>query len=299
MDIAQFFQSAIQPFQYEFMLKATFISALTGAICAVLSCFVILKGWSLMGDAVSHSVLPGVVIAYVLNLPFAVGAFAFGLLSVISIGFIKARTRIKEDTVIGVVFTGLFALGLVLMSKVSSSVHLSHILFGDVLGISDADVWQTVIVGSTTLIVVLALRKDLLLFCFDPTHARSIGLNTTFLYYALLVVLALTIVTALQTVGIILVVAMLVTPGATAYLLSDKFDRMLVIAVASSVFSGVTGTYISYFLDGATGGCIVVLQTVLFLGAFVFAPKHGVLAKRRERQRNQMQDGLTVSSADD
>ena len=246
-------------------------------------------------DAVSHSVLPGVVIAYVLNLPFAVGAFAFGLLSVISIGFIKARTRIKEDTV----FTGLFALGLVLMSKVSSSVHLSHILFGDVLGISDADVWQTVIVGSATLIVVLALRKDLLLFCFDPTHARSIGLNTTFLYYALLVVLALTIVTALQTVGIILVVAMLVTPGATAYLLSDKFDRMLVIAVASSVFSGVTGTYISYFLDGATGGCIVVLQTVLFLGAFVFAPKHGVLAKRRERQRNQMQDGLTVSSADD
>lgn len=299
MDIAQFFASAIQPFQYEFMLKATAISALTGAVCAVLSCFVILKGWSLMGDAVSHSVLPGVVIAYVLNLPFSVGAFAFGLLSVVSIGFIKARTRIKEDTVIGVVFTGLFALGLVLISKVSSSVHLSHILFGDVLGISDADVLQTVIVGVLTLIVVLALRKDLLLFCFDPTHARSIGLNTTFLYYALLVVLALTIVTALQTVGIILVVAMLVTPGATAYLLSDKFDRMLVIAVASSIFSGIAGTYISYFLDGATGGCIVVLQTLLFLAAFVFAPKHGVLAKRREQRRHQMQDTLTVSSADD
>ena len=299
MDIAQFFASALQPFQYEFMVKATLISALTGAVCAVLSCFVILKGWSLMGDAVSHSVLPGVVIAYMLNLPFAVGAFAFGLLSVISIGFIKARTRIKEDTVIGVVFTGLFALGLVLISKVSSSVHLSHILFGDVLGISDADVLQTVIVGVLTLIVVLALRKDLLLFCFDPTHARSIGLNTTFLYYALLVVLAVTIVTALQTVGIILVVAMLVTPGATAYLLSDKFDRMLVIAVASSIFSGVMGTYVSYFLDGATGGCIVVLQTLLFLSAFVFAPKHGVLAKRREQRRNQLQDNLTVSSADD
>ena len=299
MDIAQFLASALQPFQYEFMVKATLISALTGAVCAVLSCFVILKGWSLMGDAVSHSVLPGVVIAYMLNLPFAVGAFAFGLLSVISIGFIKARTRIKEDTVIGVVFTGLFALGLVLISKVSSSVHLSHILFGDVLGISDADVLQTVIVGVLTLIVVLALRKDLLLFCFDPTHARSIGLNTTFLYYALLVVLALTIVTALQTVGIILVVAMLVTPGATAYLLSDKFDRMLVIAVASSIFSGVMGTYVSYFLDGATGGCIVVLQTLLFLSAFVFAPKHGVLAKRREQRRNQLQDNLTVSSADD
>ena len=292
MDIATFFQNAIVPFQYEFMVKATLVSALTGAVCAVLSCFVILKGWSLMGDAVSHSVLPGVVIAYVLKIPFSVGAFVFGLISVISIGFIKSRSRIKEDTVIGVVFTGLFALGLVLISKVSSEVHLSHILFGDVLGISDGDVLQTVIVGGITLVTVLALRKDLLLFCFDPTHARSIGLNTTFLYYALLVVLALTIVTALQTVGIILVVAMLVTPGATAYLISDRFDRMLGIAVASSIISGVFGTYVSYYLDGATGGCIVVLQSLLFLAAFVFAPKHGILAKNRERQMQQSQDAL-------
>jgi manganese transport system permease protein len=293
MDILQ---TLVQPFQYEFMVKAILVSALTGAICALLSCFVILKGWSLMGDAVSHSVLPGVVLAYVLNLPYAVGAFAFGLLSVVSIGFIKARSRVKEDTVIGVVFTGLFALGLVLMSRVSSDVHLSHILFGDVLGISDADVWQTVIVGTLTLVTVLALRKDLLLFCFDPTHARSIGLNTSFLYYALLVTLALTIVTALQTVGIILVVAMLVTPGATAYLLSDRFDRMVVIAVASSILSGVFGTYISYFLDGATGGCIVVLQTLLFLLAFVFAPKHGVLAKRA-LQRQQRSSEVAGEAA--
>ncbi len=291
-------QTLITPFQYEFMVKATLISALTGAICAVLSCFVILKGWSLMGDAVSHSVLPGVVLAYVVGLPFAVGAFIFGLLSVVAIGFIKARSRVKEDTVIGVVFTGLFALGLVLMSKVSSEVHLSHILFGDVLGISDSDVIQTIVVGSITLLTVLLLRKDLLLFCFDPTHARSIGLNTTFLYYALLVVLALTIVTALQTVGIILVVAMLVTPGATAYLLSDRFDKMLLYAVASSLFSGVVGTYVSYFLDGATGGCIVVLQTLLFLTAFVFAPKHGILAKRRQQQENQKRDGLEVRAAE-
>ena len=291
-------QTLITPFQYEFMVKATLISALTGAICAVLSCFVILKGWSLMGDAVSHSVLPGVVLAYVVGLPFAVGAFIFGLLSVVAIGFIKARSRVKEDTVIGVVFTGLFALGLVLMSKVSSEVHLSHILFGDVLGISDSDVIQTIVVGSITLLTVLLLRKDLLLFCFDPTHARSIGLNTTFLYYALLVVLALTIVTALQTVGIILVVAMLVTPGATAYLLSDRFDKMLLYAVASSLFSGVVGTYVSYFLDGATGGCIVVLQTLLFLNAFVFAPKHGILAKRRQQQENQKRDGLEVRAAE-
>jgi manganese transport system permease protein len=280
----ELFNTLISPFAYEFMIKATLISALTGAICAVLSCFVILKGWSLMGDAVSHSVLPGVVLAYVLGLPFALGAFVFGLLSVVSIGYIKARSRVKEDTVIGVVFTGLFALGLVLMSKVSSEVHLSHILFGDVLGISDGDVIQTVVIGSMTLITILALRRDLLLFCFDPTHARSIGLNTTFLYYTLLVVLALTIVTALQTVGIILVVAMLITPGATAYLLSDRFDKMLLYAVGSSVFSGVFGTYISYFLDGATGGCIVVLQTLVFLTAFVFAPKHGILAKRRQQQ---------------
>ena len=228
----------------------------------------------------------------------SVGAFIFGLLSVVAIGFIKARSRVKEDTVIGVVFTGLFALGLVLMSKVSSEVHLSHILFGDVLGISDADVIQTIVVGSITLLTVLLLRKDLLLFCFDPTHARSIGLNTTFLYYALLVVLALTIVTALQTVGIILVVAMLVTPGATAYLLSDRFDKMLVYAVASSLFSGVFGTYISYFLDGATGGCIVVLQTLLFLTAFVFAPKHGILAKRRQQQENSKRNGLEVRAAE-
>lgn len=292
MDIAQFFQQAIAPFTYGFMVKATLVSALTGAICAVLSCYVILKGWSLMGDAVSHSVLPGVVIAYLVGLPFTVGAFAFGLLSVVSIGYIKSRSRVKEDTVIGVVFTTLFALGLVMISKVSSEVHLSHILFGDVLGISDGDVLQTVFVGTLTLTGVLMFRKDLLLFCFDPTHARSIGLNTTFLYYALLTVLALTIVTALQTVGIILVVAMLVTPGATAYLLTDKFSKMLVIAAASSVFCGVVGTYISYFLDGATGGCIVVLQGILFMLAFFFAPKHGMLAKSRERRKSQLEDAL-------
>jgi manganese transport system permease protein len=290
MDIAAIFNELIAPFQYGFMVKATLVSALVGAVCAVLSCYVILKGWSLMGDAVSHSVLPGVVLAYVLGLPFAVGAFAFGLGSVVAIGYIKSRTRIKEDTVIGVVFTTLFALGLVLMSKVSSEVHLSHILFGDVLGISDADVIQTVIVGAFTLVTVLLLKKDLLLFCFDPTHARSIGLNTNFLYYTLLVMLALTIVTALQAVGIILVVAMLVTPGATAYLLSDRFNKMMIIAVIVSVISSVLGTYISYFLDGATGGCIVVLQGLIFLGAFIFAPKHGLLAKRRQQLRQRLED---------
>ena len=223
------------------------------------------------------------VISYLLGLPFVIGAFFFGLLSVSAIGFIQSRSRVKEDTVIGVVFTALFALGLVMISKVSSDVHLSHILFGDVLGIGDSELWQTVIAGAVALSVTLLLRKDLLLYVFDPTQARSIGLNTGVLNYVLLTVLALTIVTALQTVGVILVVAMLITPGATAYLLTDKFSRMLWIAVACGVASSVIGTYGSYFLDGATGASIVLVQSVLFVLAFIFAPKHGQLARRRQQ----------------
>jgi manganese transport system permease protein len=271
----------IAPLQYEFMLKAVLVSAFVGAVCAVLSCFMTLKGWALMGDAVSHSVTPGVVIAYALQIPFAVGAFIFGIGSVLAIGFIKSKTRIKEDTVIGLVFTGFFALGLVLISKIPSNVDLMHILFGNILGISEADIIQTVVIGLVTLSTILVLRKDLLLFCFDPTHAKSIGLNVTALYYTLLTLLSLTIVVALQAVGIVLVVAMLITPGAIAYLLSDSFDRMLLIAVAAGVLASVLGTYLSYHLDVATGGCIVMLQTAMFLVAMVFAPKHGLIAKAR------------------
>jgi manganese transport system permease protein len=277
----------LAPLGYDFMLRALLVSALVGAVCAVLSCFITLKGWSLMGDAVSHAVLPGVVLAYLLNLPFVVGAFAFGLLSVGAIGFIQSRSRVKEDTVIGVVFTALFSLGLVMISRVSSDVHLSHILFGDVLGISDADLWQTVIAGAVALGAILLLRRDLLLYVFDATHARSIGLNTGLLYGALLVILALTIVSALQTVGVILVVAMLITPGATAYLLTDRFSRMLILAVTAGVLSSLIGTYASYFLDGATGACIVLTQSVLFGLAFLLAPKHGQLARRRQQQRER------------
>nr|WP_310419557.1 metal ABC transporter permease [Chamaesiphon sp. OTE_8_metabat_110] len=281
MDIINWF---VAPLQYEFMVKAIFVSALVGMVCAALSCYMTLKGWSLMGDAVSHAVLPGVAVAYMLNIPLAIGAFVFGVGSTIAIGFIKSQTRIKEDTVIGLVFTGFFALGLVLISKVRSSIDLTHILFGNVLGIADGDIIQTVIISAITLVTLAILRKDLMLFCFDSTHARSIGLNTTFLYYVLLSLLALTAVAALQTVGIILVVAMLVTPGATAYMLSDRFDMMMLIAMASGIFSGVMGTYISYHIDGSTGGCIVVLQTLLFLVAMIFAPKHGLLAKSRDAQ---------------
>jgi manganese transport system permease protein len=267
------------PLAYEFMVKALWISALVGMACAVLSCYMTLKGWALMGDAVSHAVMPGVAIAYLLNIPFTVGAFVFGVGSVIAIGFIKSNTRVKEDTVIGVVFTGFFAFGLVIISKIRSSVDLTHILFGNVLGISQADSLQTIAIVVITLSAIALLRKDLLLFCFDPTHARSIGLNTTALYYILLCLLSLTAVAGLQTVGIILVVAMLITPGATAYLLTDKFDLMLLLAIASGVFSSVMGTYISYHFDASTGGCIVVLQTLIFLLAMVFAPKHGLIAK--------------------
>ncbi len=268
------------PLAYDFMVRAILISGFIGIVCAVLSCFMTLKGWALMGDAVSHSVTPGVVLANILGLPFAIGAFVFGVGSVLAIGFIKSHTRIKEDTVIGLVFTGFFALGLVLISKSPSNIDLKHILFGNVLGISTPDLIQTLIIGTFTLVMVSILKKDLLLFCFDPIHARSIGLNVEFLYYVLLTLLSLTIVVALQAVGIILVVAMLVTPGAIAYLLTDRFDHMIGYAVLSAVFSNIMGIYISFHFDASTGGCIVVLQTLLFLVAMIFAPKYGLLKRK-------------------
>jgi manganese transport system permease protein len=232
-----------------------------------------------MGDAISHAVVPGVVVAYALNIPFAIGAFIFGFGATVAIGFIKARTRLKEDAVIGVVFTGFFALGLVLVTRIPSNIDLFHILFGNVLGISPLDLVQTLIAGTLTLVIILLRRKDLLLFCFDPNHAKAIGLNTQVMYYTLLAVLALTIVTALQTAGIILVIAMLVTPGSIAYLLSDRFDHMLWISSASSILACVLGTYLSYHLDVSTGGLIVVLMTLIFVLAMIFAPKYGILAQ--------------------
>ena len=279
----------IEPLQYPFLVQAIWVSAFVGLVCAVLSCYITLKGWSLMGDAVSHSVVPGVVIAYALNIPFAIGAFVFGFGSIVAIGYIKSKTRLKEDAVIGVVFTGFFAFGIVLITKIPSNVDLFHILFGNVLGISQQDIIQTLIAGIITLVVIMLRRKDLLLFCFDPNHAQAIGLNTQVMYYTLLSVLALTIVTALQTAGIILVIAMLVTPGSIAYLLSDRFDRMLGISIISSVFSCVMGTYLSYHLDISTGGSIVVLLTAIFIVAMVFAPKYGILA-----QNSQQHSNLTV-----
>ncbi len=275
----------IEPLQQEFMVRALLVSILVSCVCGLLSCYMTLKGWALMGDAVSHAVMPGVVIAYALNLPFAVGAFVFGVGSVALIGYIKQMTRIKEDTVIGLVFTGFFALGLTLISKVRSSIDLSHILFGNVLGISSSDILQTVVISVLVLSVLLVLRKDLILFCFDPTHARSIGLHTGVLHYLLLSMLSLAAVAGLQTVGIILVVAMLVTPGATAYLLTDRFDRMVWLSILSAVLSSVAGIYWSYWMDASTAGCIVLVQTLLFLLCFLLAPRHGLLAQRRRSPR--------------
>jgi len=274
------FARLLEPLQYGFMVEAMLIAALIGAVCAILSCYLVLKGWSLMGDAVSHAVLPGIVLAYLVGLPLAVGAFFAGLVCASSTGWIKNHSRVKEDTVMGVVFTGLFALGLVMFTKVQTDVHLNHILFGSLLGIDRRDMIQAVVSAGVTLAIVLAVRKDLLLYMFDANQARAVGLNTTVLHYLLLALLSLTIVAALQAVGIILTVAMLITPGCIAHLVTDRFDRMLVVATACAIFSSVVGTYVSYFVNGATGACIVLTQALVFLLAMLFSPKHGLLVSR-------------------
>ncbi|MFL9823467.1 metal ABC transporter permease [Rhodoplanes sp. SY1] len=268
------------PLAYPFMQRALVVAVLVGAVCAVLSCFLVLKGWSLMGDAISHAVLPGIVLAHVAGLPLALGAFAAGLGCALLTGYLKENSRVKEDTVMGIVFSGMFGLGLVLFTWVDTDQHLDHILFGNVLGVTARDVIETAVVAGGTLLVVLVFRRDLLLYCFDPGHARTIGLPVRLLHYGLLVLLALTIVAALKAVGIILVIAMLIAPGATAYLLTDRFGRMLAIATASAVTSAVVGTLASFHIDGAPGACIVLTQAALFGLAFLFAPRHGVLARR-------------------
>jgi manganese/iron transport system permease protein len=271
----------IVPLSYPFMQRALVVSLLVAAVCAVLSCYLVLKGWSLMGDAISHAVLPGIVIAYAIGLPLALGAFVAGLSCALLTGYLKENSRIKEDTVMGIVFSGMFGLGLVLFTKIETDQHLTHILFGDVLGVTWRDLVETAIIAGGTLALVLLKRRDLLLYCFDPNQARAIGLPVRVLHYGLLVLLALTIVAALKTVGIILVIAMLIGPGATAYLLTDNFDRMLPIAVGVALVSAAVGTVASFHLDGATGACIVLVQAALFVLAFLFAPKRGLVSLRR------------------
>ena len=267
MDILSFI---IEPLQYAFMFKAVLVSTIVGVACAILSCFLVLKGWSLLGDAISHAVLPGVVLAYMIGIPFGIGAFAFAMLAVTLIGFIKNNTKIKEDAVMGIVFTTLFALGLMLISIIISSVDLTHVLFGEVLGISDISAWQTFIILSLVSLVVLIFRRTFLVFCFDPTHARALGLPIRFIHYAFLSLLAITITGSIQTVGIILVIAMLITPGSTAFLLTKRFSTMLKIAIVISVVSSLIGAYSSYYFNIATGGTIVFVQGCMFLAVFAY-----------------------------
>ena len=271
------------------MQDALLVGGIIAIMCAVLSCFLILKGWSLMGDAISHAVLPGIVLAYLAGLPLALGAFGAGLTCAMSTGFIKQHSRIKEDTVMGVVFTGMFAVGLVMFSRITSDLHLDHILLGNILGITREQRLETFFIGGLIIATVLLLRRDLLLICFDSAQARVLAIPARFLNYLLLALLSLAIVVALQAVGIILVVAMLVTPGSIAHLWTDRFDRMLVIAIAAAVGSTVVGILISYHIDGATGACIVLTQALVFVISLCCAPKHGIF-KRRKRDHSKVRE---------
>lgn len=275
-----------EPLTYDFMLRAMAITAVAAFVCALLSCWLILIGWSLMGDAVSHAVLPGVVLAYIVDLPFAVGAVAFGLIAVLLIGIVRDTSRIKEDAVIGIVFTALFALGIVLVSVTPSHVDLGHIVFGNLLGVSPSVLVQVALLAGIVSTVLLLKRRDLMLMAFDPVHAHAIGLSPRVLSGLLLVMLALTSVAALQAVGVVLVVAMLIIPGATAHLLTDRFSRMLVIAATVAVVSSLAGAYLSYWWDTSAGGMVVLAQATVFALVYLFAPREGVVTGRiRARRR--------------
>ncbi len=258
-----------EPLSYDFMVRALVTTVIAAVVCALLSCWIVLIGWSLMGDAVSHAVLPGVVLAYIVGAPFALGAVVFGFLAVALIGGIRDTTRVKEDAAIGIVFTSLFALGLVLISVTPSQTDLGHILFGNVLGVSTSDLLQITAIALLVVAVLMVKRRDLTLYAFDPIHAHAIGLSPRVLGALLLGLLALTTVVALQLVGIILVVAMLIIPGATAQLLSERFSRMLLLAPLIAAASAVTGIYLSYWLDAAPGGLVVLVQGAGFLVAYL------------------------------
>lgn len=271
----------LEPFAYGYMQNAMWVSALVGAVCAFLSCYLMLKGWSLIGDALSHAIVPGVAGAYMLGLPFALGAFFSGGLAAGAMLFLNQRTKLKEDAIIGLIFSSFFGLGLFMVSLSPTSVNIQTIVLGNILAITPEDTLQLAIIGLVSLAILLVKWKDLMVTFFDENHARSIGLNPQLLKLMFFMLLSASTVAALQTVGAFLVICMVVTPGATAYLLTDRFPWLLMIAVAIGALTSFFGAYVSYYLDGATGGIIVVLQTTIFLCAFFFAPKHGMLAARR------------------
>jgi len=269
------------PFHYPFMLEAMGVGSLVAAACALLSCYIVLKGWSLLGDAISHAVLPGVVLASAAGLPLALGAFAAGMACALGAGYVQSHSRVKEDAALGVVFTGMFAAGLVLLAFLTTEAHVTHILFGNILGIEPEDFWQTLAVGGATLAVLLLKGRDLKLFCFDAAHAQGIGLNVAALRYLFLALLSAAVVAGVQAVGVIMVVALLITPGCIGYLLSDRFGRMSAIAVAAAVGSNLVGILLSFHFNVSPAGSIVVVLSALFTLALVFAPEHGLLANRR------------------
>lgn len=262
----------LAPFQFPFMQNAFIISLLVAVPAALLSCFLVLKGWSLMGDAISHAVLPGVVIAYVLGLPLAIGAFGAGMTCALATGYFKENSRIKEDTVMGVVFSGMFGFGIVLYTWIETELHLDHILFGNMLGVGWADIAETGLIALVVTAIVAAKWRDLLLYVFDPQQAGAIGLPVRVLHYGLLAILSLSVVAALKAVGIILAIALVIAPGAVAFLFTKKFSTMLVIAVAISAAASVLGVYLSFFLDSAPAPTIVLLLAASFLIAFFFSP---------------------------
>ncbi|EGC7002882.1 iron/manganese ABC transporter permease subunit SitC [Salmonella enterica] len=271
----------VEPFGYQYMLNAMWVSAMVGGLCAFLSCYLMLKGWSLIGDALSHSIVPGVAGAWMLGLPFSLGAFLSGGLAAGSMLFLNQRSRLKEDAIIGLIFSSFFGVGLFMVSLNPMSVNIQTIILGNVLAIAPADIAQLAIIGAVSLTMLLLKWKDLMVVFFDETHARSIGLNPGRLKLLFFTLLSVSTVAALQTVGAFLVICLVVTPGATAWLLTDRFPRLLMIAVVIGSLTSFLGAWLSYWLDGATGGIIVVMQTLLFITAFIFAPKHGLLANRR------------------
>jgi len=280
----------LEPFTYGYMVNAMWVSALVGGVCAFLSAYLMLKGWSLIGDALSHSIVPGVAGAYMLGLPFAFGAFLSGGLAAGAMLFLNQRTKLREDAIIGLIFTSFFGLGLFMISLSPAAVNVQTIVLGNILAVTPADTLQLVIIGGVSLAILLVKWKDLMVAFFDENHARSVGLNPDRLKVLFFTLLSASTVAALQTVGAFLVIAMVVTPGATAYLLTDRFPRLILISVLIGTMTSFTGAYVSYFLDGATGGIIVVAQTLIFLIAFVFAPKHGLLAARK-RAREALEEG--------
>ena len=272
----------LQPFSYSYMFNAMWVSSLVGALCAFLSAYLMLKGWSLIGDALSHSIVPGVAGAYMLGIPFAFGAFAAGGLAAGTMLFLNQRTGLKEDAIIGLIFTSFFGLGLFMVSIYPMSVSIQTIIMGNILAITPYDTIQLAIIGVVSLTILIAKWKDLMVTFFDENHARSIGLNPNKLKLIFFTLLSASCVAALQTVGAFLVIAMVITPGATAYLLTDKFPRLILISVFVGAITSFIGAYLSFFINGATGGLIVLLQTFVFLFAFFFAPKHGYFKIRNK-----------------